>query len=146
MIVKSQFKIQFNEHLIMFALIDHNSMSLLRNVGCPPEQGRWKKRIRFVFHVNVHGRLLMKICKAFSFPSPKPEVYKHWQTTLFISVCLSGGSASVHAGIADPSLGADTPLRSACWEIRPTSGRYASYWNAYLFRIWSGANTTTPPS
>ena len=26
----------------------------------------------------------------------------------------------------------DTPLRSACWEIRATSGRYASYWNTYL--------------
>ena len=25
------------------------------------------------------------------------------------------------------------PLHSACWEIRATSGRYASYWNAYLF-------------
>ena len=24
-------------------------------------------------------------------------------------------------------LGADTPLHSACWEIRSTSGRYASY-------------------
>ena len=34
--------------------------------------------------------------------------------------------------------GADTPrrrhpLRSACWEIRATSGWYASYWNAFLF-------------
>ena len=29
------------------------------------------------------------------------------------------------------------PLRSACWEIRPTSGRYAYYWNAYLFSIVS---------
>ena len=33
---------------------------------------------------------------------------------------------------------ADTPqvqtsLRSACWEIRSTSGRYPSYWNAILF-------------
>ena len=26
-----------------------------------------------------------------------------------------------------------TPGSSACWEIRATSGRYASYWNAYLF-------------
>ena len=27
------------------------------------------------------------------------------------------------------------PLRSACWEIRSTSGRYAPYWNAiFLFR------------
>ena len=25
------------------------------------------------------------------------------------------------------------PRSSASWEIRPTSGRYASYWNAYLF-------------
>ena len=25
-------------------------------------------------------------------------------------------------------------LHSACWEIRATSGRYASYWNAYLLR------------
>ena len=25
-----------------------------------------------------------------------------------------------------------TPLHSACWEIRSTSGRYASYWNAIL--------------
>ena len=29
------------------------------------------------------------------------------------------------------------PQRSACWEIRATSGRYASYWNAYLFKISS---------
>ena len=29
--------------------------------------------------------------------------------------------------------GADTPHHSACWEIRAISGRYASYWNAYLF-------------
>ena len=25
------------------------------------------------------------------------------------------------------------PQSSACWEIRATSGRYASYWNAFLF-------------
>ena len=27
------------------------------------------------------------------------------------------------------------PLRSACWEIRSTSGRYASYWNAILVAV-----------
>ena len=32
-----------------------------------------------------------------------------------------------------PSTGPGTPLpSSACWEIRATSGRYASYWNAFL--------------
>ena len=54
----------------------------------------------------------------------------------------------MHAGIppeADTLLEADTPPeadtpqkqtfppRKACWEIRSTSGRYASYWNAILF-------------
>ena len=33
-------------------------------------------------------------------------------------------------------LGPGTPPgSSACWEIRATSGQYASYWNAFLFRI-----------
>ena len=27
------------------------------------------------------------------------------------------------------------PRSSACWEIRATSGRYASYWNAFLFSL-----------
>ena len=27
------------------------------------------------------------------------------------------------------------PRGTACWEIRSTSGRYASYWNAILFRL-----------
>ena len=37
----------------------------------------------------------------------------------------------------NPPPPADTPspLRSACWEIRSTSGRYASYWNAILLRL-----------
>ena len=34
-----------------------------------------------------------------------------------------------------PTPGPGTPLRSAYWEIRSTSGRYASYWTAILFRI-----------
>ena len=47
----------------------------------------------------------------------------------------------------DTPLGAGTPWAGspleqapphrsrACWEIRSTSGRYASYWNAFLFKI-----------
>ena len=31
-----------------------------------------------------------------------------------------------------PELTPNPPPRSACWEIGATSGRYASYWNAYL--------------
>ena len=30
---------------------------------------------------------------------------------------------------------AHTPRSSACWEIRSTSGRYASYWNATLWSL-----------
>ena len=83
------------------------------------------------------------------------------QGNVFTGVCdsVNRGSASVHAGIADPPEAgtppgsrppgsrhlpptgtprADTPhsihtpRHRAYWEIRSTRGRYASYWNAIL--------------
>ena len=39
---------------------------------------------------------------------------------------LGVDTPSPHSGSRHP------PLHSACWEIRSTSGRYASYWNAIL--------------
>ena len=65
------------------------------------------------------------------------------------SVILFGGSASVHAEMppspwqgSPPPPGKETlpwqgrpPLRSACWEIQSTSGRYASYWNVILVSL-----------
>ena len=58
---------------------------------------------------------------------------------LHVSVILSTGGVYLSAwwdtlppGKADPT-GKETPPHSACWEIRSTSGRYASYWNAILF-------------
>ena len=66
---------------------------------------------------------------------------------VFTDVCLSAGrevSAPLHVGIHTPyppdqtlPWVVDTPLgsrppHSACWEIRATNGRYASYWNAFL--------------
>ena len=86
-----------------------------------------------------------------------------WGKVMFSQLCVilfTGGSVSVHAGIppppgadthpradtpgadtpsgadtlrADTPPGAYTPRRRACWEIRSTRGRYASYWNAILF-------------
>ena len=69
------------------------------------------------------------------FLPPENEV---WDKVIFSVACVKnsvhgGGSASVHAGIPPPE---DTPLRSACWEIRSPSGRYASYWNAILFVLF----------
>ena len=37
-------------------------------------------------------------------------------------------------GADTPPPPEQTPPRRACWEIRSTRGRYASYWNAYLFK------------
>ena len=67
---------------------------------------------------------------------------------VFTGVCPSTGgvSALLHAGIHSPPPpreqtppGEDTPRSrhpcSACWEIRSTSGRHASYWNAYLLVV-----------
>ena len=68
-------------------------------------------------------------------------------------ILLTGGAAPVHAGIQPPRADtpwadtpqADTPLPSACWDTHPlpsacwdmpTSGRYASYWNAFLFKAY----------
>ena len=39
-------------------------------------------------------------------------------------------------------LGRYTPRSSACWEIRATRGRYASYWNAFLFLYIFSTNRT----
>ena len=51
-----------------------------------------------------------------------------------LSFCSWGGvSPSVHAGIHTPPSKQTPPHHSACWEIRTISGRYASYWNTYLF-------------
>ena len=64
-------------------------------------------------------------------------------------ILFTGGSASVHAGIPPPPE-VGTPLRSACWEMRSTGGRGASYWNAILllllllvfpeFDLWSNSS------
>ena len=94
--------------------------------------------------------------------SSLPPTAKLGQGNIFRSVCQEfcsqGGSAPLHAGIhpspqeqtrqeQTPPAGADTPQEqtppsrsrpppprhSTCWEIRTTSGRYKSYWNAILF-------------
>ena len=77
---------------------------------------------------------------------------RSWGKVIFSQasvILFTGGSASVHAWIPPPPPGPGTPSpwdqappppsrhppRSsrAYWEIRSTSGRYASYWNANLF-------------
>ena len=81
-----------------------------------------------------------------------PLANEVWGKVIFSVVCVKNsvnrrrGSASVHVGIPPGSRPPwtrhpleQTPLRSTCWEIRSTSGRYASHWNVILFRIisWS---------
>ena len=65
--------------------------------------------------------------------------YNYRPQRSWAKVMFHGGvSASVHARIPPPSPRADnpqeqTPPREADSGIRSTSGRYASYWNAFLF-------------
>ena len=95
-----------------------------------------------------------------------PPVNEVCEGYVFTRVCLSTGGVpgQVPPGQVSPQAGtpqAGTPLgqvhpqgpgtppqagappgtrytrSSACWEIRATSGRYASYWNAFLFTIKS---------
>ena len=71
------------------------------------------------------------------YTSPPRSRHPHWSRH-------TGGSRHPQSR-CPPSPRADTPwvqtpieqtpiLHSACWEIRPISGPYASYWNAYLFK------------
>ena len=61
-----------------------------------------------------------------------------WGKVIFLhlSVILFTGGAGTPRDQrhVTPRDQAPPPHRSACWEIRPTSGRYASYWNAILFQ------------
>ena len=56
-------------------------------------------------------------------PPPRPEADTPWDQRQIPSGSRHPLPRSRHP-----------PLHSACWEIRSTSGRYASYWNAYLFQ------------
>ena len=70
------------------------------------------------------------------------SVYQEFCSQVGGGVCLSACWDTTTPRTMHP-LGPDTPpdqgppLRSACWEIRSTSGRYACYWNAILyFRVY----------
>ena len=67
-----------------------------------------------------------------------PPETKLGQGNIFRSVCQEfcprGMSGSRHSS-PPPAPGVDPPPSSASWEIRPTSGWYASYWNAYFFNF-----------
>ena len=85
-------------------------------------------------------------------PSESEHFYRpqrSWGKVMFLHVSVilfTGGSAPLHAGIYTPPPNRGRhpsqtrhppgtrhpPQHSACWEIRATSGRYASYWNAIL--------------
>ena len=56
------------------------------------------------------------------------------QGNIFTPVILSTGGGG---GRYTPRDQVHPPPSSACWEIRATSGRYASYWNAFLFPFLS---------
>ena len=65
---------------------------------------------------------------------------RSWGKVIFSQasvILFTGASASVHAGMppGKETPHKETPLHTACWVIRSTSGRYASYWNAILCQI-----------
>ena len=55
------------------------------------------------------------------------------QGNSFTPVCHSvHGGGGVPGQVHPQTRYPPPPRSSACWEIRATSGRYASYWNAFL--------------
>ena len=68
---------------------------------------------------------------------------RSWGKVMFLHmsvILFTGGVCPIACWDTPPReqtapLGPGTPQRSACWEIRATSGQYASYWNAFLLVI-----------
>ena len=61
---------------------------------------------------------------------------------MFLHVCVCPQGVGEYLGRDPgtrytPPLGPGPPGSSACWEIRATSGRHASYWNAFLLILHS---------
>ena len=68
-------------------------------------------------------------------PGTRPWTrYTPWAGTHPWQVHPLGPGTSPRSGT--PPSGYTPPGSSACWEIRATSGRYASYWNAFLFSLY----------
>ena len=61
--------------------------------------------------------------------------YTRLSVILFTGGCLPSAYWDTPPDQRQTPPGVDTPQSSACWEIRATSGQYASYWNAYLLVI-----------
>ena len=74
--------------------------------------------------------LFITAAKVFDFVLYRPQMKFARVMFLHVSVILSRG----YLGRYPPGPGT-SPGTSACWEIWATSGRYASYWNAFLFNI-----------
>ena len=99
----------------------------------PPANEVWGKVI--FFHLSVilftGGEYLGRYTPQAGI-SPPGQVHPH--TPKLPRVCTSLGRYTT-VPLAGTSPWAGTPLHgsSACWEIRATSRRYASYWNAFLY-------------
>ena len=65
-----------------------------------------------------------------------PPANEVWGKVIFLHLSVILFTVGGVPGQVPPSPGRYTPGSSACWEIRATSGRYASYWNALLFYIY----------
>ena len=61
-----------------------------------------------------------------------PPANEVWGKVIFSEACVKN---SVHRGVGLSACTWHTPQGRACWEIRSTSGRYASYWSAILLNF-----------
>ena len=88
--------------------------------------------IKFLASTGVISPVYFSICYAMVEESIKRSLRR-----LCFYKCLSvhGGGCLPQCMLGYTPREQTTPLRSACWEIRATSGRYASYWNVYLYLL-----------
>ena len=113
----------------------HLSVILLTG-GCqvdPPRRGYVSYWNAFLFWCKFHR------------PQTKFEKVMFLHVSVILSTRGRGGVCPSACWDAYPPLSGSrgrTPWSSACWEIRSTSGRYASYLNAFLFYLYVFISTS----
>ena len=93
------------------------------------------KTLVILFSLKTMESLQIEVATHFQVIPLLPPANEVCEGYVFTRVCLSMGDGGRYPPQKVHPPGRYTPRSSACWEIRATSGRYASYWNAFLFSM-----------
>ena len=133
-------KIMFSQvcHSVHSGVVPHKDHNLAGTIPTPQDHNPPPRQLATASDGHhTYGRQVGGTCPTgmHSYYRPQRKFAKVMFLHLSVSHSVHGGGGVCLSACWDTPPREQTPTRpcSACWEIRATSGRYASYWNAYLF-------------